>query len=218
VISWLFSPWLSPATFRAFLVLPPAKGVEVDHAPELSPMARTAPGQTAGAAPQEGDQPSQRARPLCHAGGLERRPALPEASLLAKTVRATIRDPSADRHDVASLVADIDHLGVEQGLRSQQPRLRLAAHFPTTQGTIHDTHELEQRRSVGLPSIRQKQGKLAGPRDDLRDQRGCRVLRAWSKVDPEQHQLPWQGMGHKIPVRASFAILLTNGVGFIRNK
>jgi hypothetical protein len=161
VISWLFSPWLSPATFRAFLVLPPAKGVEVDHAPELSPMARTAPGQTAGAAPQEGDQPSQRVRPLCHAGGLERRPALPEASLLAKTARATIRDPSADRHDVASLVADIDHLGVEQGLRSHQPGLRLAAHFPTTQGTIHDTHELEQRRSVGLPSIRHRGSWLA---------------------------------------------------------
>src|SRR5215470_3358871 len=97
------------------------------------------------------------------------------------------------------LVADLDHLGVEQGLRSHQPGLRLAAHCPTTPGTIHNTHDLEQRRRVGLPSIGEKQRKLSNPRDDLRDQRGGCVLRSWAKVDPEQKPTPHrQGRMHPL--------------------
>src|SRR5262249_5617434 len=71
-----------------------------------------------------------------------------------------------------------------------KPGLRLAAHFPTTPGTIHDAHDLKQRRRVGLPSIREKEGKRSGTRNDLRDEGGGGVLRAWSKVDPEQTPTP----------------------------
>ncbi len=151
-------------------------------------MASAAPGQTTGTAPQGGHQPPQRAVPPFHECRLDRLSELSEAQLRAKTARAAIHDSPADLHAVAPLVADLDldHLGVEQGWRSYKPRLRLAAHFPTTPRTIHDTHDLEQRRRVGLPSIGETQGKLSGSRDDLRDKSGCRVLRAWSKVDPEQ--------------------------------
>jgi hypothetical protein len=35
--------------------------------------------------------------------------------LLAKTARAAIHYPPADLHDLARLVADLDHLGIKQG-------------------------------------------------------------------------------------------------------
>jgi hypothetical protein len=162
------------------------KVVEADHDPDLPPVTSTAPGQTPGAAPQGRNQSSQGAIPAFHEGRLNRLSELPQAQLLAKTARATIHDPPADLNDVASLVADLDHLGVEQGLRSHKPGLRLAAHLPTPPGTIHDAHDLEQRCRVGLPSIGEKQRKLSSPRDDLRDKSGGCILRAWAKVDPEQ--------------------------------
>ena len=59
-----------------------------------------------------------------------------------------------------------------------------------TSGTIHDAHDLEQRRSVGLPPIGEKQWQLPGTCDDLRDQRGCRVLGTRSEVDPEEEPAP----------------------------
>src|SRR4030095_298921 len=48
------------------------KVIEADHQPEPAPVAGTAPGQTAGAAPQGGDQPSQGPIPSLHEGGLDR--------------------------------------------------------------------------------------------------------------------------------------------------
>jgi hypothetical protein len=48
------------------------KVVEAHHQPEPAPVAGTAPGQTAGAAPQGCDQPSQGPIPSLHEGGLDR--------------------------------------------------------------------------------------------------------------------------------------------------
>src|SRR5262249_55148792 len=103
------------------------KVVEADHEPDLPPVARVAPGQTPRATPQGGDQPPQGAIPPFHKGGLDRLPKLPEAQLRAKTARPTEDDVSAHLHNVARLVADLDHLGVEQGWRRYKPGLRLAA-------------------------------------------------------------------------------------------
>jgi hypothetical protein len=89
------------------------KVVEADHEPDLPPMTSAAPGQTPGAAPQGRDQPPQCAIPPFHKGCLDHLSKLPAAQLLAKTTRAAIHDPPADLHDLASLVADLDHLGVE---------------------------------------------------------------------------------------------------------
>jgi hypothetical protein len=87
---------------------------------------------------------------------------------------------------VASLVADLDHWGVKQLFWRDESGLRLTSHVSTTPGTIHDAHDLEERRGVSFPAICEKQGKLPGTRDDLRDEGGCRILGTWSKVDPEQ--------------------------------
>src|SRR5262249_43056775 len=103
-----------------------------------------------------------------------------------KTARTAVHYPPADLHEVASLVADLDHLGVKQASWCHESGLRLTSHVSTTPGTIHDTHDLDQRRRVGLPSICEKQGELPGPCDDLRDKGRGRVLRAWAKVDPKQ--------------------------------
>ena len=51
--------------------------VEADHKPDLPPVARAAPGQTSGAAPQGCYQPPQRAIPSFHEGRLDRLSALP---------------------------------------------------------------------------------------------------------------------------------------------
>jgi hypothetical protein len=133
------APW-APALMRHHKV------VQADHEPDLPPVARAAPGQTPGAAPQGRDQPPQGAIPPFHKGRLDRRPELPQVSLLAKTARAAIHDPPADLHDAARGVADLDHLGVEQGSRRPNPGLRLAAHLPTTPGTKYDDTHLKQCR------------------------------------------------------------------------
>src|SRR6266480_1395902 len=89
--------------------------------------------------------------PAFHKGRLDRRAELSLAQRLAKTAWATVYHAPADLHAMASHVADLDHLGVKQSLRSYQPGLRLATDFPTTPRTIHDSHDLQQRRRVGLP-------------------------------------------------------------------
>src|SRR5437763_1477479 len=54
--------------------------VEADHEPDLPPVARAAPGQTPGPAPQGRDQPPQGAIPPFHQGRLDRLPELPKAT------------------------------------------------------------------------------------------------------------------------------------------
>src|SRR5262245_52818243 len=99
------------------------KVVEAAHEPDLPPVARVAPGQTPGAAPPGCDQPPQGAIPAFHKGRRDRRAQWAQAPLLAKTAWATADHAPADLHDLASRGADLDHLGVKQGLRRYQPRL-----------------------------------------------------------------------------------------------
>src|SRR5205814_5531649 len=61
------------------------KVVEADHEPDLPAVARAAPGQTPGTAPQGRDQPTPGAIPAFHDGRLDRRAELSQAQLLAKT-------------------------------------------------------------------------------------------------------------------------------------
>src|SRR5262245_15568674 len=166
------------------------KVVEADHEPDLPPVARAAPGQTAGAAPQGGDEPTQGAIPAFHKGGLDRRAELAQAQLLAKTAWATADHAPADLHNMASRVADLDHLGVKQGRRRYQPGLRLAPYFPTPPPPIHDPHNLQQRRRIGLPPIREKEWESLCASDDLCDQHRGRVLGTGAEVDPQQEPTP----------------------------
>ena len=53
------------------------KVVQADHEPDLPPVARAAPGQTPGAAPQGRNQPTQGAIPPFHKGCLDHLPELP---------------------------------------------------------------------------------------------------------------------------------------------
>src|SRR5262245_60852879 len=177
------SAWCAPL---AQALMRHDKVVEADHKPDLPPVTRAAPGQTPGAAPQGRDQPTQGAIPAFHEGCLDRRAELAQAQLLAKTAWATKDHAPADLHNMASRVADLDHLGVKQGLRRYQPGLRLTAYFPTPPPPIHDPHDLKQRRRIGLPPIREKEGKRLRARDDLCDQRRCCGLGPWSEVDPQE--------------------------------
>ena len=127
--------------------------VAADQEPDLPPVAGATPRQTPGAAPERGHQPSAGTIPAFQKGGLDRLPELPSAQLLAKTARAAVHDTPADLHQMASLVPDLAPLGVEEGLWSHEPGLRLTPHFPTTPGPRHDAHHLEQRGRVGLPPI-----------------------------------------------------------------
>src|SRR5215475_1445178 len=131
------------------------KVVQADHEPDLPPVARAAPGQTPGTAPQGRDQPTQGTIPAFHEGRLDRCAELAQAQLLAKAARPPEDHASADLHDMASRVADLDHLGIKQGRRSHQPGLWLAAHFPTTPTPIHNPHDLKQRRRIGPPPVRE---------------------------------------------------------------
>src|SRR5205823_9654167 len=90
------------------------KVVEADHEPDLPAVARAAPGQTPGTAPQGRDQPTPGAIPAFHDGRLDRRAELSQAQLLAKTARTTADHASADLHAMASRVAALDHLGLPQ--------------------------------------------------------------------------------------------------------
>src|SRR5262249_18027233 len=155
------------------------KVVETDHEPDLPPVAEAAPGQTPGTASQGRYQAAQGAIPAFHKGRLDRHAKLAQAQLLAKTAWATEDHAPADLHNMASRVADLDHLGVNQVLRRYHPGLRLAPAFPPPSPPIHDPHNLKQRRRIGLPPIREKEGESLGARDDLGDQRRCRVLGPW---------------------------------------
>src|SRR5207302_1558988 len=127
--------------------------------------------------------------PAFHAGRLDRRAELAQAQRLAKTARATDAHAPADLHDRASRVADLDHLGVKQGRRSSQPGRRLAAYLPTPP-PIPGPHDLQPRRRIGLPPIREKEWERRRARDDLRDQRSGRVLGPWSDGDPQEAPTP----------------------------
>src|SRR4029453_2045412 len=143
-----------------------------------------------GAAPQGRDQPTQGAIPAFHKGRLHRRAELVQAPLLAKTAWATEDSTPADRHDMASRVAHLDHRGVKQSLGGPQPGLRLAADFPTTLATRHDPQNLQERRRRGLPPVRETEGESPRASDDLRAQRCCRVLVTRSEVDPQEEPTP----------------------------
>src|SRR5262249_51252048 len=101
--------------------------VQADDEPDLPPMARVTRGQIPDTAPQGREEPRQGAIPTFHEGRLDRRAKLAQAQLLAKTARTTEDDTRADLHDMPHLVADLDHLGIKQGLRSHQPGRGLAA-------------------------------------------------------------------------------------------
>src|SRR4029453_9601582 len=166
------------------------KVVEADQEPDFPPVARAAPRQTPGAAPQRCDQPSQGAIPAFHEGGLDRQAGLAQAQLLAKTAWTTADHTPADLHDLASRIADLDNLGIAQGFGSHPPGLRLAAYFPTTLATIHAPDDLQERRRIGLPPVCEKEGEPLPARDDLRAQRRCRVLGTRSEVDPQEEPPP----------------------------
>jgi hypothetical protein len=76
----------------------PYEIVEAYHKPESSPVAGLAPGQTAGAAPQGGYQPTQRAIPLFHKGRLDRCAELAQVQLLHKAAGTAKHHPPADHH------------------------------------------------------------------------------------------------------------------------
>src|SRR5512132_2463953 len=120
------------------------KVVEAHHEPNPSAMTATVPGETPGATTQGRDPASQRAIPPFHEGRLDRLTELAQASLLAAAAGAAEHDPPADLHHMASFVPDLDHLGVEEGFGRYEPGLRLTPHFPTTPGSVHDAHALEQ--------------------------------------------------------------------------
>jgi hypothetical protein len=69
---------------------------------------------------------------------------------------------------LTSLVADLHRLGIQQALWRYAVGLQLAPHGPTTPGTMHDAHDLEERRGVSLPAIRERQGHI--PPDLVVDQ------------------------------------------------
>lgn len=106
------------------------KVVEADHQPDPTPVTEMTPGQTSGAAPQGCNEPPQRPIPAFHERRLDRRAELPEAQLLAKATRPPEDHAPADLHDMASRVADLDHLGVEQVLGGDEPGFRLTPHLP----------------------------------------------------------------------------------------
>ena len=160
--------------------------VEADHQPEASPVAGWAPGQTAGAAPQRGDQPPQRAIPSFHERRLDGRAELAQAQLLAKTTRTAKHYAPADLHHLPSWVTDLDDLGVKELLWGDQPRFWLPSHFPPPSTMIDNAHNLEQRCAIGFPAICEKNGEFPPAGDDLSYQRGSLLLRARTDVDPEQ--------------------------------
>ena len=106
------------------------KVVQADHEPDLPPVARVAPGETSGAAPEGRYEPTQGAIPTFHKGGLDRLSELAQTQLLAKTTWATKDHAPADFHDVASLVSHFHYLRVEQVFRCHQARFGLATHVP----------------------------------------------------------------------------------------
>src|SRR5215813_10670202 len=70
------------------------------------------------------------------------------------SVRDSDHHPPTDLPDWVRLVADLAHLCVAQGCGRAKPWLRLTPHRPTTLQTLHDAHDLQERRGVGrLPLL-----------------------------------------------------------------
>src|SRR3982750_4074950 len=127
------------------------KVVAADHQPESSPGAGLAPGQTAGAAPQGGDQPPQRAIPSFHERRLDCRAELSQAQLLHKAAGTATHHAPADPPHLPRRVTDLDDLGVKELLWGDQPGFWLPAHLPPPSTTIDNTPNLEQRCPIGFP-------------------------------------------------------------------
>jgi hypothetical protein len=161
------------------------KVVEAHQQPNLPAVARGTPGQTPGAAPQGCAQPPQCPIPAFHERRLDRRAELPALQLLAKATRTPANHAPADLHNMASRVADLDDLGVEEVLGGDEPGFGLAPHCPPPSATIDDAQHVEQRRALRFPAIGEKEGHLAHAGHDLGDQRGGLLLRAGADVDPE---------------------------------
>src|SRR5262249_29392357 len=166
------------------------KVVEAHQEPDLPAVACGAPGQTPGAAPQRCDQPPQRPIPSFHESRLDRCAELPKPQLLAKATRPTEEHAPADLHNMASWVADLDDLGVEQVLARDEPWFGLAPHLPPRSAPIDDAQDVKQRRPIRFPAIGEKEGHLAHAGHDLGNQRGGLLLRAWAAIDPEQKPTP----------------------------
>ena len=88
--------------------------IETDQQPEPALGADPAPGQTAGAAAQRGQQAAQGAIPPFHTGPLDRRAELPQAQLLDKAARTTDDHAPADVDDLPGVVTHLDDLRIEQ--------------------------------------------------------------------------------------------------------
>jgi hypothetical protein len=133
-----WGPWRA-ALPQAFMG-PHAVG-EAHHQPAPAPVAGPAPGQTAGAAPQGGDQPTQGPIPALHEGGLERGAACSQAPRWPTAAGTAAHDAPAPCPHLPRLVADLDNLGVAQvvgrnepgvGVRPTVPRRRRRSTTPTT--------------------------------------------------------------------------------------
>ena len=74
--------WGARRTALAQAFMRQHKVVQADHEPDLPPVARAAPGQTPGAAPQGRHQPTQGAIPAFHKGRLDRPAKLAQVQLL----------------------------------------------------------------------------------------------------------------------------------------
>src|SRR5262249_18673245 len=80
--------------------------------------------------------------------------------------------------------------GVVRVLVGDEPGVRLAPHLPPPPATIDDAQYVEQRRATRFPAISEKEGYLAHAGNDLGDQLGGLLRRAWADVDPEQKPTP----------------------------
>jgi hypothetical protein len=110
------------------------------HQPESSPVAGVAPGQTAGAAPQGGDEPTQGAIPSFQKGRLDGRAAWSPAPLLATRARTAKHHAPAALHHPPSRVTDLDDLGLAQGLGGDEPGTRCPPALPPPLATARWTH------------------------------------------------------------------------------
>jgi hypothetical protein len=164
--------------------------VEAAHQPESAPVAGWAPGQTARAAPQGGDQPPQRAIPACHTGRRERRAEWSPASRRPKAAGTAQPSPPADLHPPPRRGTDLDDLGGKEMRWGAPPGLGLPPPLPPPSTTRDNPHNLEPRCARGFPAIREQDGACPHAGDDRRHQRGGLLLRARADVDPQQTPTP----------------------------
>ena len=158
---------------------------QADHAPDLPPVPRAAPGQTPGAAPPGRPQPPPGAIPACQAGGLERQATWAPGPRRATTAWATAADAPAARHDRARRVAARDPLGVTPGRWRDPPGLGLTASLPPPPAPIPAPHAVPPCRRRGLPAVGAKQWAWPRARPARRAPRRGRVRRTPAAVDPQ---------------------------------